>query len=470
MLHFDWPCSLPYDYYYYAYDCLVFRCCEDDASWSNMIKKTIRKSLEAQTACVVLFETSKRLNEFDHWLRTRGGDQDIHAKFEPGNHLTPDLSLQIQTRMIKRATRQYSVTLTTREFGRGTDFVCYDSSVKEKGGVMIIQTFFAESLAEETQIKGRTGRQDDPGRHVQILYHEDLAHLIEKDGEGKPRFGDLIAPYNEWCQSNGKIADDDWDEYLEECRQREDVRRFQRIRNNLAEGQKDHSSTLKMAKQMLLGKNVTDTLLTLQGRTLQGGATEVPKEVVFVLDYSGSMSGQRIDSAVDNMVGIYDGYIQPIDRCAFIRYGTDSETVFSLSYKSKEHREMLNGSRQAVAPGTCTRDAVASAISILEASIAQDSSCPRWIIVLTDGDDNGSNSTTEELCTKLTAGQCSLIVITVGMGIDSREVKRFCDATNSPDQARYGLLLAASDARADLDAAFAQVAVMLKTPEMVIQT
>ncbi len=60
--------------------------------------------------------------------------------------------------LIKKCTYSGSITLATRKFGRGTDFICRDTNVEANGGVHVIQTFFSEELSEEVQIKGRTAR------------------------------------------------------------------------------------------------------------------------------------------------------------------------------------------------------------------------------------------------------------------------------------------------------------------------
>ena len=72
------------------------------------------------------------------------------------------------------ATRSGKVTLAMREFGRGTDFICLDGRVENNGGVVVIQTFLAEDQSEETQIKGRTGRQGQEGSYYMILLDTDL--------------------------------------------------------------------------------------------------------------------------------------------------------------------------------------------------------------------------------------------------------------------------------------------------------
>ena len=63
------------------------------------------------------------------------------------------------------ATTPGAITLMIREFGRGTDFKCFDSHMLNDGGVHVIQTFFSLDLSEEIQIKGRTARQGDNGSY-----------------------------------------------------------------------------------------------------------------------------------------------------------------------------------------------------------------------------------------------------------------------------------------------------------------
>ena len=47
-----------------------------------------------------------------------------------------------------KATYQNTVTLTTRSFGRGTDFICRDEVVEKNGGVHVILTFVPELHSE----------------------------------------------------------------------------------------------------------------------------------------------------------------------------------------------------------------------------------------------------------------------------------------------------------------------------------
>jgi preprotein translocase subunit SecA len=61
------------------------------------------------------------------------------------------------------ATRSGHITLLTRAFGRGIDFVVEERSVMQAGGMHIIQTFISEDESESVQIEGRTARQGQKG-------------------------------------------------------------------------------------------------------------------------------------------------------------------------------------------------------------------------------------------------------------------------------------------------------------------
>ena len=61
-----------------------------------------------------------------------------------------------------------------REFGRGTDFKCFDSRIIDSGGVHVIQAFFTSDVTEEIQIKGRAARQGTNGSYSMVLNADTL--------------------------------------------------------------------------------------------------------------------------------------------------------------------------------------------------------------------------------------------------------------------------------------------------------
>jgi hypothetical protein len=76
--------------------------------------------------------------------------------------------------IIRKAVMPNSITLLTRVFGRGTDFICYDENLLVSGGIHVIQTFISDELSEETQIQGRTARQGNTGSYSMVIVDKDL--------------------------------------------------------------------------------------------------------------------------------------------------------------------------------------------------------------------------------------------------------------------------------------------------------
>ena len=91
--------------------------------------------------------------------------------------------------LIRHAATSNAVTLLTRAFGRGTDFVCYDEKLQAAGGVHVISTFLSEGISEETQIRGRTARQGNQGSFSMVL----LANELELFAISRPDIERMVA-------------------------------------------------------------------------------------------------------------------------------------------------------------------------------------------------------------------------------------------------------------------------------------
>ncbi len=111
-----------------------------------------KTKIENNQACIVFFETREELNKY-----LNSPNYLIKARHE---YLVIEDNIDLK---IKQATLAKNITLLVKDFGRGTDFVCFDEKVQENGGVAIIQTFFSEEIEEEIQIKGRTKRYGQCG-------------------------------------------------------------------------------------------------------------------------------------------------------------------------------------------------------------------------------------------------------------------------------------------------------------------
>jgi preprotein translocase subunit SecA len=88
---------------------------------------------------------------------------------------------QKEAEIVARAGQKYAVTIATNMAGRGTD-IKLGEGVKELGGLMIIGTEKHEARRIDRQLRGRAGRQGDPGTTKFFLsLEDDLLRLFGSD-------------------------------------------------------------------------------------------------------------------------------------------------------------------------------------------------------------------------------------------------------------------------------------------------
>ncbi|ETO08396.1 Helicase conserved domain containing protein [Reticulomyxa filosa] len=148
----------------------------DESDYFIVLKKEIDdrlvgKNQGTKRAVLIFFETKQQLTAFYE-----------SSNFLPIKNyaiiMTEDNSFQEKESLIKRATTSGQIGLFTKEFGRGTDFVCRDQIVSANGGPHVIQTFLSEELSEEIQIKGRTARQGGSGSYSLVLCAKSLEKFL----------------------------------------------------------------------------------------------------------------------------------------------------------------------------------------------------------------------------------------------------------------------------------------------------
>ncbi|QAS53429.1 accessory Sec system translocase SecA2 [Halobacillus litoralis] len=94
-----------------------------------------------------------------------------------GYELLNAKSVEQEVRLISLAGQQGTITIATNMAGRGTDIVLGEG-VTELGGLHVIGTERHESRRIDNQLKGRSGRQGDPGSSQFIISLED--DMIER--------------------------------------------------------------------------------------------------------------------------------------------------------------------------------------------------------------------------------------------------------------------------------------------------
>ena len=86
-----------------------------------------------------------------------------------------------EAEVVSRAGQNGAVTIATNMAGRGTDIKLVDG-IKELGGLHIIGTERHESRRIDLQLRGRSGRQGDPGSSIFYLsLEDDLMRLFSSD-------------------------------------------------------------------------------------------------------------------------------------------------------------------------------------------------------------------------------------------------------------------------------------------------
>lgn len=86
-----------------------------------------------------------------------------------------------EAEIIARAGQPYAVTISTNMAGRGTDIVL-GKGVPEKGGLHVIATERHESRRIDNQLRGRAGRQGDPGSsRFYLSLEDDLMRIFGSD-------------------------------------------------------------------------------------------------------------------------------------------------------------------------------------------------------------------------------------------------------------------------------------------------
>ena len=113
----------------------------------------------------ITIETSELLSKM---LKREGiPHQVLNAKFH-----------ELEAEIVSHAGEAGTVTIATNMAGRGTD-IKLDQEAKAAGGLKIIGTERHESRRIDNQLRGRSGRQGDPGEsRFYISLEDDLMRLF----------------------------------------------------------------------------------------------------------------------------------------------------------------------------------------------------------------------------------------------------------------------------------------------------
>ena len=138
-----------------------------DEKFHAVVDEVIKAHEKGQPVLVgtITIETSELLSKM---LKKRGIQHNVlNAKFH-----------EMEAEIVAQAGQHSAVTIATNMAGRGTD-IKLDDAAKEAGGLKIIGTERHESRRIDNQLRGRSGRQGDPGEsRFYISLEDDLMRLF----------------------------------------------------------------------------------------------------------------------------------------------------------------------------------------------------------------------------------------------------------------------------------------------------
>src|SRR5207302_3360220 len=141
-----------------------------DAKFSAVVQDVKERSEKGQPVLVgtIAVETSEYLSEL---LKRQGVP---HTVLNAKEHAR-------EAEIIKDAGNRGSVTIATNMAGRGVD-IKIDDEVRELGGLYVLGTERHEARRIDNQLRGRSGRQGDPGEtRFYLSGEDDLVRLFAGD-------------------------------------------------------------------------------------------------------------------------------------------------------------------------------------------------------------------------------------------------------------------------------------------------
>ena len=177
-----------------------------DSKFEAVVKEIKERHAKGQPVLVgtVAIESSERLSQM---LDQKGIP---HAVLNAKNHAK-------EAEIIMNAGQRGAVTIATNMAGRGTD-IKLGPGVKELGGLAVIGTERHESRRIDNQLRGRSGRQGDPGYSVFYVSFED--DLMERFA------GERLKSFTEYLEDDQAIENKVVSKAIESAQKRVEGQNF----------------------------------------------------------------------------------------------------------------------------------------------------------------------------------------------------------------------------------------------------
>ncbi|MGE9841288.1 preprotein translocase subunit SecA [Selenomonas bovis] len=238
-----------------------------------------------------------------------------------------------EAQIIADAGQQGAVTIATNMAGRGTD-IKLGEGVAELGGLFIIGTERHESRRIDNQLRGRAGRQGDPGASRFFLSLEDdllrlfasdrITKIMDKLGmeEDEPIEHKIITNSIEHAQKKVEARNFDIRKHVLEY---DDVMNQQR---EVMYGER---------RKILMGENLKDNILSMVNRIIKTEMDQYANEKLYPEEWT-------LDGLIEDAEKIYapQGKLKKEELAEMSRDGL-KETLESVALEGYNQRELLFG-------------------------------------------------------------------------------------------------------------------------------
>lgn len=196
-------------------------------------------------------------------------------------------------------------------------------------------------------------------------------------------------------------------------------------------------------------------------------ASTAAKRVAFALDYSGSMSGGKIQAAVHSLNDLFVHHLAPQDELLILKFSQTCTVELPLTRKEHNEGHVSQVISSLVRPGggTALYDAIIASMSALGHAVSSASTSSLattsgksndWVVVLTDGQEGCSRATKSTTEAILRTAACGFVMIGVGSDVNAAELEGLVQC------AKRGFYVSASGDQDGIRSAFGKVAVLIQ--------
>ncbi len=252
-----------------------------------------------------------------------------------------------EAEIVAEAGRHGAVTIATNMAGRGTD-IKLDDEAKAAGGLKIVGTERHESRRIDNQLRGRAGRQGDPGQSQFFISLED--DLMRLFGSEKliTMFNSLGVPENEQIQH--KMLSD----AIEKAQKKIESNNFA-IRKNLLEYDQVMNEQRELIyaqrRRVLEGEDMKDQILSMIASNVQDCVTMVCNDELSPSDWDLNELNQVIRPIIpfapitpDKLDGVKNvaGFVEKLTKEAYDMYAAkEAEFPDAESFREIERVILL---------------------------------------------------------------------------------------------------------------------------------